>query len=82
MLLTEMAAPYLEKTKGNVIVISSNLAVRTVSLWDCTNKAYPALYFQHPTNMVYSMTNAARDHFVHNAANLYTPRGIRVNGIK
>ncbi|KAH7697363.1 3-oxoacyl-acyl-carrier-protein reductase, partial [Aphelenchoides avenae] len=64
MLLTEMAAPYLEKTKGNVIVISSNLAVRT-----------------HPTNMVYSMTNAARDHFVHNAANLYTPRGIRVNGI-
>lgn len=31
MLLTEKAAPYLEKTKGNVIVISSNLSVRTVS---------------------------------------------------
>ncbi|KAH7725789.1 short-chain dehydrogenease/reductase-like protein [Aphelenchoides avenae] len=64
MLLTEKAAPYLEKTKGNVIVISSGLSLRT-----------------SPQNMVYSMSNAARDHFVRNAANLYTPRGIRVNSV-
>ncbi|KAH7700177.1 3-oxoacyl-acyl-carrier-protein reductase [Aphelenchoides avenae] len=64
MLLTEKAAPHLEKTRGNVIVISSGLSIRT-----------------HPVHMVYSMSNAARDHFVRNAANLYTPRGIRINGI-
>ncbi|KAH7706100.1 hypothetical protein AAVH_26692 [Aphelenchoides avenae] len=65
MLLTEKAAPYLEKTKGSVIVISGGLSTRT-----------------HPHFMVYSMSCAARDHFVRNAANLYTPRGIRINCVK
>ncbi|KAH7706013.1 short-chain dehydrogenease/reductase-like protein [Aphelenchoides avenae] len=64
MLLTEKAAPHLEKTRGNVVVISSAVSIRT-----------------HPQSMVYSMSNAARDHFVRNAANIYTPRGIRINGI-
>lgn len=30
MLLTEKAAPHLEKTRGNVVVISSAVSIRTV----------------------------------------------------
>ncbi|KAH7696897.1 3-oxoacyl-acyl-carrier-protein reductase [Aphelenchoides avenae] len=62
VMLTQKAAPHLEKTKGNVINVSSDLAKRTF-----------------PDGMFYSMSKAAMDHFTKNAANIYSPKGIRVN---
>ncbi|KAH7693625.1 3-oxoacyl-acyl-carrier-protein reductase, partial [Aphelenchoides avenae] len=62
VILTQKAAPYLEKTKGNVINVSSDLANRT---W--------------PDGIFYCMSKAAMDHFTRNAANVYSPKGIRVN---
>jgi len=62
--LTELAAPHLEKTGGNVVNISSALSVK------------PA-----PTIMFYSMSKAALDMFTHTVANVYAPRGVRVNSV-
>ena len=36
----------------------------------------------NPTAMYYSMSKAATDHFTRNAANLYGPKGVRVNSVK
>lgn len=62
--LTSLAAPYLAKTKGNIINISSILA---------------ETYVQIPHLMMYCTSKAALNHFTHGAALELAASGVRVN---
>ncbi|CAH0696943.1 unnamed protein product [Spodoptera exigua] len=62
--MTSLAAPYLIKTKGNIINISSILA---------------KTYVQTPQLMMYCLSKAALNHFTHGAALELAASGVRVN---
>ncbi|CAH0714064.1 unnamed protein product, partial [Brenthis ino] len=64
--LTSLAAPYLIKTKGNVINISS-----------VAGKLPP----HNPSFIFYCVSKAGMDHFTRSAAVELGPHGVRVNGI-
>lgn len=64
--LTSLAVPYLVKTKGNIINISSVLA---------------KTYAQVPQMMMYCVSKAALDHFTHGAALELAASGVRVNTV-
>ncbi|XP_063368958.1 uncharacterized oxidoreductase TM_0325-like isoform X1 [Cydia amplana] len=65
--LTSFAAPYLAKTKGNVVNISSVVALRP-----CKN----------PELLPYFVSKAALDHFARCAAVELASSGVRVNTVK
>ncbi|XP_026740265.1 uncharacterized protein LOC113502778 [Trichoplusia ni] len=62
--LTNLAAPYLEKTKGNIINISSG-ASKT--------------FIQNSAITIYGLSKAALDHFSKGSALELGPKGVRVN---
>ncbi|XP_026314593.1 uncharacterized protein LOC113226247 [Hyposmocoma kahamanoa] len=64
--LTMLALPYLTKTKGNIINISSVAAI--------------VLPFD-TRNLSYNVSKAALDHFTRGAALEFAPKGIRVNSV-
>lgn len=64
--ITHLAVPYLIKTKGNIINISSVAGKMTV-------RTAPAL--------AYSMSKAALDHFTRCVAAELAPQGVRVNSV-
>jgi NAD(P)-dependent dehydrogenase (short-subunit alcohol dehydrogenase family) len=63
--LTCLAVPHLEKTKGNIINVSSVGSTR----------AFGGDY------IFYQTTKAALDHYTRNTAIKYAPKGIRVNAL-
>ncbi|KAI5635977.1 enoyl-(Acyl carrier protein) reductase domain-containing protein [Phthorimaea operculella] len=63
--LTNLAAPYLIESKGNIINISSSSGMR------------PFL----ATGLAYNTSKAAVDHFSRSIALELAPKGVRVNGI-
>ncbi|CAH0595533.1 unnamed protein product [Chrysodeixis includens] len=64
--LTNLAVPYLIKTKGNVINISSILGVSTLG---------------SPENLSYCVSKAGMDHFTRAAALQLMSSGVRVNTV-
>ncbi|KAI5638805.1 enoyl-(Acyl carrier protein) reductase domain-containing protein [Phthorimaea operculella] len=63
--LTNLAAPYLATTKGNVVNVSSIAALTTLP------KGY----------LAYTISKAALDHFTRGAALELAPKGVRVNSV-
>lgn len=63
VLLTHLAAPYLIKTQGNIVNISSVAGVDTI----------------RPSNFSYCTSKAAMDHFTRCVALDFAPKGVRVN---
>uniref|UniRef100_A0A7E4VFU3 Short-chain dehydrogenase n=1 Tax=Panagrellus redivivus TaxID=6233 RepID=A0A7E4VFU3_PANRE len=66
--LVELATPYLEKTKGNIINVSSAL-----SFSKPFERGYPGI--------VYGMSKAAVDRFTQNINQSLMKKGIRINNI-
>ncbi|XP_026740273.1 uncharacterized protein LOC113502785 [Trichoplusia ni] len=64
--LTNLAVPYLIKTKGNIINISSILGVSTLG---------------KPERLSYCVSKAGMDHFTRSAALQLTSSGVRVNTV-
>ncbi|KAM3956803.1 3-oxoacyl-[acyl-carrier-protein] reductase FabG-like [Aphomia sociella] len=64
--LTVLAAPYLVKTKGNIVNISSIVGKMVFKGWQ---------------NLAYSVSKAALDHFTRGAALELASSGVRVNGV-
>ncbi|XP_076810709.1 putative oxidoreductase TM_0325 [Clavelina lepadiformis] len=63
--LTELCIPYLEKTKGNIVNISSMASQN----------------FTIPGGLTYSATKAALDYFVRSASLSIADKGIRINNV-
>ncbi|KAH9639515.1 hypothetical protein HF086_006488 [Spodoptera exigua] len=63
--LTNLAAPYLIQTKGNIVNISSIAAVDVI-----TNEHF-----------AYCTSKAGLDHFMRSAALDFAPKGVRVNSV-
>ncbi|XP_027205972.2 3-oxoacyl-[acyl-carrier-protein] reductase FabG-like [Dermatophagoides pteronyssinus] len=64
--LTSLAIPYLEKSKGVIVIISSIGSFSS---------------FNNEKTIIYEMSKAALDHMVHGMALSYGRRGIRINTI-
>ncbi|CAH2089997.1 unnamed protein product [Euphydryas editha] len=65
--ITNLAAPYLIKTKGNIINISSVAGKMTMIVGN--------------VNLIYSVSKAALNHFTRVVAAELAPHGVRVNSI-
>uniref|UniRef100_A0A2H1WFW5 SFRICE_026379 n=1 Tax=Spodoptera frugiperda TaxID=7108 RepID=A0A2H1WFW5_SPOFR len=63
--LTNLAAPYLIKTKGNVVNISSIAAVDVITT----------------EHFAYCTSKAGLDHFMRSAALDFAPKGVRINSV-
>uniref|UniRef100_A0A7E4VS37 NAD(P)-binding protein n=1 Tax=Panagrellus redivivus TaxID=6233 RepID=A0A7E4VS37_PANRE len=65
--LVELATPHLEKTKGNIINVSSVAGIMK--------------FMEHPELVVYGMTKSAVDRFTKNINQSLAKKGIRINNI-
>ncbi|KAL0892880.1 hypothetical protein ABMA27_014565 [Loxostege sticticalis] len=63
--LTQLAAPHLVKTKGNIVNISSGAS----------------LLYGPPATLAYCVSKAALDHFTKGSALELAPSGVRVNAV-
>ncbi len=80
--LTKHALPHLEKTKGNILFISS-IAGLFVNICCDVNCLLSFLFFkgtgQMPMGAAYNSVKAALDHYARQVALEEAPKGIRVN---